>query len=261
VTFSRVTCNGYYYCCPRCKIIGKKEKNPTLKSRYIVICVHLKMYLCSQRNNNNNNKHWLGGGLSTRLAETIIKECENTIEWQNTRTWENNWKLLECMRTLSIIYTLFVIITTTVIASNTPRIDTSNTAVNKSFPVGKCSCTHITVLDFLTHSVEYKYTYAYTNMRVQARCKVDNENIVVKTIVINTAIMWYDTALLYKSEAYLDLLLGGGRATQIFSSIQAHNLQVKFLVIFKSGEFLIICDFFFNLILDPLRIDFCAVLF
>jgi hypothetical protein len=35
--------------------------------------------------------------------------------------------------------------------------------------------------------------------------------------------------------AYLDLLLGGG-GTQFFSFIQAQNLQIKCLVIFKSGE-------------------------
>jgi hypothetical protein len=34
-----------------------------------------------------------------------------------------------------------------------------------------------------------------------------------------------------QSEAYLNLLLGG--ETQIFSLIQAQNVQVKFLVIFK----------------------------
>jgi hypothetical protein len=61
--------------------------------------------------------------------------------------------------------------------------------------------------------------------------------------------------------AYLDLLLGGG-ATQIFSIIQVQNLQVKFLVIFKSGEFLIfVVFFFFNLMPNPLVFDdFYAVL-
>jgi hypothetical protein len=34
----------------------------------------------------------------------------------------------------------------------------------------------------------------------------------------------------------LDLLLGGGGGTQIFCLIQAQHLQIKFLVIFKSGE-------------------------
>jgi hypothetical protein len=42
------------------------------------------------------------------------------------------------------------------------------------------------------------------------------------------------------SGAYLDLLLG--RATQVFSLIQAQNVQ--FLVIFKSGESLIFVIFF-----------------
>jgi hypothetical protein len=45
--------------------------------------------------------------------------------------------------------------------------------------------------------------------------------------------------------AYLDLLLEGG-ATQIISLIQAQNLQVKFLVIFKSGESLISFLIFLN---------------
>jgi hypothetical protein len=44
--------------------------------------------------------------------------------------------------------------------------------------------------------------------------------------------------------------------------MQAQNLQVKFLVIFKSGELLLFVVFFlFNLMSDPLRIDFCVVLF
>jgi hypothetical protein len=47
--------------------------------------------------------------------------------------------------------------------------------------------------------------------------------------------------------AYLNLLLGG-KVTQIFSLIQAQNLQVKLLVLFKSGESLIFMVFFFNLI-------------
>jgi hypothetical protein len=67
----------------------------------------------------------------------------------------------------------------------------------------------------------------------------------------------------YYTRAYLDLLLGGGE-TQIFSLIQAQHLQVKFLVIFKSSESLIFVVFlfiFFNLMPDPLRIDFCIVLF
>jgi hypothetical protein len=42
--------------------------------------------------------------------------------------------------------------------------------------------------------------------------------------------------------AYLDLLLGG--ETQFFFLIQAQNLQVKFLVIFKSSESLIIVVLF-----------------
>jgi hypothetical protein len=42
------------------------------------------------------------------------------------------------------------------------------------------------------------------------------------------------------AEAYLDLLLGRGGATQFFSLIQVQNLQVKFLIILKSGESLII---------------------
>jgi hypothetical protein len=45
------------------------------------------------------------------------------------------------------------------------------------------------------------------------------------------------------SGAYLNLLLEGGN--QIFSLIQAQNLQVKCLVIFKSGESLIFVVFFF----------------
>jgi hypothetical protein len=52
---------------------------------------------------------------------------------------------------------------------------------------------------------------------------------------------------------------GGGRLKFFFNSIiQTQNLQVKFLVIFKSGESLV---FFFDLMLDPHRIDFCVVLF
>jgi hypothetical protein len=43
--------------------------------------------------------------------------------------------------------------------------------------------------------------------------------------------------------AYLDLLLGEGE-TQIFSLFQAQNLQVNFLVIFKSGKSLIFVVFF-----------------
>jgi hypothetical protein len=43
------------------------------------------------------------------------------------------------------------------------------------------------------------------------------------------------------ARAYLDLLLGG---TQIFSLIQAQHLQVKYLVIFKSGGSLIFVVFF-----------------
>jgi hypothetical protein len=39
------------------------------------------------------------------------------------------------------------------------------------------------------------------------------------------------------SGAYLDVLLG--KATQIFSLIQAQNVHVKLLVIFKSSKFLI----------------------
>jgi hypothetical protein len=53
-----------------------------------------------------------------------------------------------------------------------------------------------------------------------------------------------------------------GGVTQMFSLIQTQNSQVKCLVIFKSGESLIfVVFFFFNLISDPLRIDFCVVLF
>jgi hypothetical protein len=48
-------------------------------------------------------------------------------------------------------------------------------------------------------------------------------------------------------------------ATQIFSLIQAQNLQVHFLVIFISGESLIFVGFFF--IKDPLGMVFCVVLF
>jgi hypothetical protein len=50
-----------------------------------------------------------------------------------------------------------------------------------------------------------------------------------------------------KPGVYLDLLLWGerGGTTQIFSSIEAQNLQVKFLVVFKSGESLIYVVFFF----------------
>jgi hypothetical protein len=44
------------------------------------------------------------------------------------------------------------------------------------------------------------------------------------------------------SGAYLDLLLEG--ATQIISLIQAQHLQVKFLLIFKSGDSLIIVVIF-----------------
>jgi hypothetical protein len=59
--------------------------------------------------------------------------------------------------------------------------------------------------------------------------------------------------------AYLDLLIWGWRATQIFSQ----NLRVQFLVISKPGESLIfvVFFFFFNLMPDPLRIDFCVVIF
>jgi hypothetical protein len=46
------------------------------------------------------------------------------------------------------------------------------------------------------------------------------------------------------SGAYLDLLLGVGGDSN-FSLIQAQNLQVTFLVIFKSGESLIFVFFFF----------------
>jgi hypothetical protein len=50
----------------------------------------------------------------------------------------------------------------------------------------------------------------------------------------------------FSEGAYLYLLLEGG--TQIFSLIQAQNLQVKLLVIFISGESLIFVFFFFILI-------------
>jgi hypothetical protein len=45
--------------------------------------------------------------------------------------------------------------------------------------------------------------------------------------------------------AYLDLLLGRGGGDSIFFLIRAQNLQVKFLVIFESGESLILVVFFF----------------
>jgi hypothetical protein len=56
------------------------------------------------------------------------------------------------------------------------------------------------------------------------------------------------------------------RGGVIFSLIQAKNLlnlQVKFLVIFKSGESLIFVffNFIFNLMPDPLKKDLCVVLF
>jgi hypothetical protein len=47
--------------------------------------------------------------------------------------------------------------------------------------------------------------------------------------------------------AYIDLLLEGGGVTPIFFLIQAKNVQVKFLVTFKSGESLIFVVFFFFL--------------
>jgi hypothetical protein len=52
--------------------------------------------------------------------------------------------------------------------------------------------------------------------------------------------------------------MGGGEGTQIFSLIQAQNVQVKLLAIFNSGKSLIFVVFFFNLMPDPLRIDFFA---
>jgi hypothetical protein len=65
------------------------------------------------------------------------------------------------------------------------------------------------------------------------------------------------------SEAYLDLLLLGRGRLKFFSLIQAQNIQIKCLVIFKSGESLIfvVFFFFFNLIPNPLRIDFCIIIF
>jgi hypothetical protein len=47
---------------------------------------------------------------------------------------------------------------------------------------------------------------------------------------------------------YSDLLLGEGGTNQIFSLIQAQNVQVKCLVIFKSGKSLMVVVFFFFLI-------------
>jgi hypothetical protein len=52
----------------------------------------------------------------------------------------------------------------------------------------------------------------------------------------------------------------GGEVTQIFSLIQAQNVQITFLIVLKSGEPLIFV-IFFNLISDPLRMDFCVVIF
>jgi hypothetical protein len=63
------------------------------------------------------------------------------------------------------------------------------------------------------------------------------------------------------SGSYLDLLLG---SDSNFSLIQAQHLQVGVLVIFISSEslmFLVFFFFFFNLMPDPLRIEFCVVLF
>jgi hypothetical protein len=61
------------------------------------------------------------------------------------------------------------------------------------------------------------------------------------------------------AEAYLEIPLGG-MTTQIFPLIQAQNIQVQFLLIFKSDESLIFLVFS-NVMPDTLRIDFGVVLF
>jgi hypothetical protein len=66
------------------------------------------------------------------------------------------------------------------------------------------------------------------------RCFLENKHEYLCTLSCLVAVI--------DAGAYLDLLLGG---TQIFSLIQAQNLQVKFLVIFISSESLIFVVFFF----------------
>jgi hypothetical protein len=66
--------------------------------------------------------------------------------------------------------------------------------------------------------------------------------------------LFYASTIIFRAGAYLDLLLEGG--TQNFSLIQTQNVQIKFLVIFKSGDSLISVVFYFNLMLDPLNLTF-----
>jgi hypothetical protein len=63
-----------------------------------------------------------------------------------------------------------------------------------------------------------------------------------------------DVLIFPTSGSYLDLLLGGG-ATEFFSLIEAQNLQVKFLVIFKSGDSLTFVVFFFFYNLMPVHLQ------
>jgi hypothetical protein len=70
-------------------------------------------------------------------------------------------------------------------------------------------------------------------------------------MILRAIIAYYKTIDLYLNIIYYLLFYIIFRLTSreggdsIFSLIQAQNVQVKFLIIFKSGEFLIFVVFFF----------------